>query len=103
MGRKGVLIMSDFKFIALWLILAIAVGVYASKKGRSAGGFILLSLILSPLIGFIFALAADDHKNVVVQPNEETHKKCPYCAELILKDAKKCKHCGSEILENLAQ
>ena len=29
-------------------------------------------------------------------------KQCPYCAELVQKDAKKCKHCG-EWFENKAQ
>ncbi len=27
-------------------------------------------------------------------PTPDTHKRCPDCRELILMDAKKCKHCG---------
>lgn len=30
--------------------------------------------------------------SVTVSP--ETHVKCPDCRELVLKDARKCKHCG---------
>jgi hypothetical protein len=29
-----------------------------------------------------------------------SHKKCPYCAEIIKADAIKCKHCGSMLDEN---
>lgn len=28
----------------------------------------------------------------------ETHVKCPDCRELVLKDARKCKHCGTALV-----
>lgn len=28
---------------------------------------------------------------------EEVHTKCPECRELVLRDARKCKHCGSAL------
>lgn len=28
----------------------------------------------------------------------ETHVKCPECRELVLKDARKCKHCGAALI-----
>jgi hypothetical protein len=32
------------------------------------------------------------------QPNPDTHVKCPDCRELVLKDARKCKHCGCNLM-----
>ena len=31
-------------------------------------------------------------------PTPATHIKCPDCRELVLKDARKCKHCGSQLV-----
>lgn len=89
--------MFDLWIFISWLLLSIVVGVYAGNKGRSVSGFIILSLILSPLIGFAFAAVAENTLDKEVYPNSTTHKKCPFCAESILKDAKKCKHCMSMI------
>lgn len=78
----------------IWFLLSIAVGVLAGNKGRSGFGFFLLSLILSPLIGLIFALAVRNLKTERDLPSPYTHVRCPDCRELVLKEAKKCKHCG---------
>ena len=31
-------------------------------------------------------------------PSPETHVKCPDCRELVLKDARQCKHCGCTLI-----
>jgi len=31
-------------------------------------------------------------------PNPDTHVKCPDCRELVLKEARKCKHCGCNLI-----
>ena len=44
-------------FLLFWFPLSIAVGVYASNKGRSGFGLFLLSVFLSPVLGLLFAVA----------------------------------------------
>ena len=46
-----------------WIFFCALVAVYAGTKGRSGIRFFLLSLFLSPLIGFIIA--------VIMQPQRE--------------------------------
>lgn len=47
-------------FILFWFPLSVAVGVYASGKGRSGFGLFLLSVFLSPIVGLLFAVALRD-------------------------------------------
>lgn len=32
------------------------------------------------------------------KPNAATHRKCPDCRELVLHDARVCKHCGCRLI-----
>lgn len=82
-----------------WFVFAIAVGVYASNKGRSGIGWFVLSVLISPLLGFVFCVACKDLsiKAQPASPSLATHRKCPSCAEFILPEAIVCKHCGSNV------
>jgi hypothetical protein len=46
----------------IWLVLAAAVAYFADSRGRSGMGFFFLSVILSPLLGFIVLLVTKDLK-----------------------------------------
>lgn len=85
-----------------WILLAVAVGMLASKRGRSGFGWFLLSALLSPLLGFIFVLVAKDlsqstPSQAIIGPSVDTHVKCPHCAEWVLPEASVCKHCGGAL------
>lgn len=85
--------------VIFWLILAILVGVFAGSKGRTGVGLFFLSLLFSPLIGFIIALVVSP-KTKVTEANalkSGEMKKCPNCAELVKTEAKICKHCSNDI------
>ena len=57
------------ELFALWIAFSIMAAYVASNKGRSGFGWFMLSLILSPLIGFIGALIAKS-KDVSTVSNE---------------------------------
>lgn len=82
-----------------WLILDFVLASAAQKKGRSFGGFLIIGLLLSPIIGFIILLAMGENKQEVEKQNISAGitKKCPFCANEIKKEAVVCQFCGKEI------
>lgn len=88
------------EFFFGWVLLSVAVAVWASKKGRSAGGWLLFALLLSPLIAAVFLALADDLSAEAEEKRYShlTHVRCPDCRELVRKDARKCKHCGTALI-----
>ena len=87
----------------LWFGFSIAVGVWATNRGRFGFGWFFIAVIFSPLLAAIF-LAVTKNKTssaIVISkqptPNEQTHTRCSQCAEFVLPEAIKCKHCGAAL------
>lgn len=45
-----------------WILFSIAAGILADRRGRSAGGWFLIALLISPLIAVILVLCCRDLK-----------------------------------------
>jgi hypothetical protein len=88
----------------LWLFLAILVGVFAQRRGRVGFGWFVLAVMFSPVLTWLVLLAIGPAKSAALvaasSPVADTRDRipCPECRELVLRDARKCKHCGSVLV-----
>lgn len=92
------------EIILFWFLVSIAIGVWASNKGRSGFGWFVLAVVISPILAAIFlAVSKDLSKPSVTQaaidtPSPSTHVTCPECAEYVRMEARVCKHCGCKLV-----
>jgi hypothetical protein len=82
-----------------WFVASIVVGIWAGSRGRNGAGWCLLSLLISPLLTFLILLAIGKNSKAIEAEAIETGgmRKCPMCAELVKREAMKCKHCGADL------
>lgn len=85
-------------FLLIWFTFGIAGGIILQNKGRSGCGGFALGFFLGP-IGLVIALVMTaDHKELEKRSlSEGEMRKCPSCAELVRREARKCRFCGSEL------
>lgn len=80
-----------------WFMLCLLVGYAAGQRGHSGLAYFFVSLILSPLIGFLVLLASGTSVKPTPQPQDIAREPCPECGEMIAVTAKKCRFCGAQI------
>src|SRR2546428_7083239 len=87
----------EFTFFMFWLVFSVVVAIGAAGRGRHGPGWFLLSMVISPLLAFLLLMMLPSRSKSAGAPETQELRKCPECAELILREAKKCKHCGSGV------
>jgi hypothetical protein len=72
---------NSVEFLIVWLVLALVVAAVADVRGRSAFGFFMLSVLLSPLIGLVVLLAG---RNLAQEQRDEAKRQAQQQHELTL-------------------
>ena len=57
-----------------WLALCFLVGKYAEKKGKGLWTFAIISLLFTPVVGFLIVWVMDKKKETESTPKEQEHK-----------------------------
>ena len=82
--------------VLLWLFvgvpLSLAAGLFAARLNRSSVGSTFFSLLLSPLVGFVFLLVLGAKES-----DKLDRVPCPFCSEPVQISAIRCPHCRSDL------
>lgn len=88
------------EWLIFWALCVIFATIIAEAKHRSAGAWFIAGIFFGPfalLVALLPALEDAEITRAREKGESDSYRKCPQCAEVIRREAVKCKHCGSEI------
>ena len=85
------------EMLVIWLVGAVVVGAMAASRNRSGFAWFLLALVLTPVLMGLLLIVLRRGDEGQQAYTADTHLHCPECREVVRRDARKCKHCGSSI------
>jgi len=85
-----------FIVLVVHVLVCMAIAEWAQRKGREYLAFFFIAFFFSEIVAFIIVASIAPSPSVSLPVRGQT-RKCPYCAEEILAEAKKCFHCMSDV------
>ncbi len=87
------------ELLIFWLIISIVPAIIAPSRGRRWGVWLLISLLISPLLGLILVVALPSKKAEQERMAEDKDRRpCPRCGEKIAQSAQVCRFCQAEVV-----
>lgn len=92
------------EYLVIWIAVAVCAAWYAHQKGRSPAVWLIVGLFFSVfalfLLWFLNPVGIDDVKSQAIARKfgvSALYRKCPECAELIQREARKCRFCQAPL------
>lgn len=86
------------EWLIFYLVFTAIPAVIAPSRGRRWGVWLLISFLISPIIGLILVLALPSKKPEQAERRAAADRRpCPRCGEQIARSASVCRFCQTEV------